>query len=204
VECPGWSNLAILSAEAIPLKLPEAVDLIEPGIPRDEGTWVELGAGRGLFTRALATLLGPGGKVVAVDRDAAAVAELRSPLPSTPGELAPIVAIESDYHDIPTIASVVGVPPDGVLLANALHFAADPAPLLAKISGWLRPGGRLVVVEYDGRPASRWVPYPVPLARLRSIAAPTGLGPPRMIGERRSAYGGIMYCAVLERDEAVR
>ena len=185
------------------MKLLEAVELIESGIPRGGGIWAELGAGRGLFTRAIATLLGPAGKVVAVDRDAAAVAELRSPFPSTPGRLAPIVAIESDYHDIPTIASVVGAPPDGVLLANALHFAADPAPFIAKIAAWLRPGGRLVVVEYDGRPASRWVPYPVPLARLRAIAAQTGLGPPRAIGERRSAYGGIMYCALLERDQAV-
>ena len=43
---------------------------VEPG-----GTWADVGAGSGAFTLALADLLGPGGRIVAVDRDAAALRE---------------------------------------------------------------------------------------------------------------------------------
>ena len=41
---------------------------VEPG-----GTWADIGAGEGAFTLALADLLGPGGRIVAVDRDARAL-----------------------------------------------------------------------------------------------------------------------------------
>ena len=41
---------------------------VEPG-----GTWADIGAGEGAFTLALADLLGPGGRIVAVDRDAHAL-----------------------------------------------------------------------------------------------------------------------------------
>ena len=41
---------------------------VEPG-----GTWADIGAGQGAFTLALADLLGPGGRIVAVDRDARAL-----------------------------------------------------------------------------------------------------------------------------------
>jgi hypothetical protein len=54
-----------------------------------------------------------------------------------------------------------------------------------------------VIVEYDGRPANRWVPYPLSVARLSEFAAELSLLPPVVLGERPSAYGGIMYAAVL-------
>ena len=45
---------------------------VEPG-----GTWADIGAGEGAFTLALADLLGPGGRIVAVDRDGRALARER-------------------------------------------------------------------------------------------------------------------------------
>ena len=41
---------------------------VDPG-----GTWADIGAGTGAFTLALAYLLGPGGQVIAVDRDRGAL-----------------------------------------------------------------------------------------------------------------------------------
>jgi precorrin-6B methylase 2 len=38
--------------------------------------WLELGAGEGAFTLALADLLGPGAEITAIDRDAAALRRL--------------------------------------------------------------------------------------------------------------------------------
>ena len=49
----------------------EAVKLIEGGIDRTAGAqvWIDLGAGAGTFTRAVAELTGSKGKVYAVDRN---------------------------------------------------------------------------------------------------------------------------------------
>ena len=49
----------------------DAVQLIAPAVPAG-GRWADLGAGRGTFTAALARLLGPGGTVYAIERDATA------------------------------------------------------------------------------------------------------------------------------------
>jgi hypothetical protein len=84
-----------------------------------------------------------------------------------------------------------------VLMANALHFVPDrdQAPLLERIASRLHPGGRVLLVEYEGRSPSRWVPFPVSLARFRTVADEAGLMPPTLAGTRRSAFGGTMYAA---------
>jgi len=55
---------------------PDAVALIREAVPRAAGTWADLGAGDGTFTRALARLLGLNSRIYAVDRDAQALAAL--------------------------------------------------------------------------------------------------------------------------------
>lgn len=176
----------------------EAIELIEPAVRGHQGVWADLGAGSGLFSRALASLLDPAGRVVAVDRNAAALRALAASLPGHRRHQAPIDTVLGDFQDASLVADAAGTPLDGILLANALHFAARQERVLADLTALLRQGGRIVVVEYDGRPASRWVPFPVPLARLHSLAAGLPLGAPRLVGQRPSAYGGVMYCAVLE------
>ena len=52
------------------------VGLLREGVQRDgvvapRATWADIGAGTGAFTLALADLLGPGARIVSVDRDAA-------------------------------------------------------------------------------------------------------------------------------------
>lgn len=169
----------------------DAAALIAPAVRAPGEHWADLGAGHGTFTAALATLLGPHGHIEAVDVDPGAVAAL--------GRLArrsatPVAARRGDFaapaFELPRV--------DGILLANALHFVDSraQADVLARLATRLNAGGRVLVVEYDARPASRWVPYPMPLARLRVIA-PDGMTV-SAIGTRRSAYGGAMYAAVLE------
>jgi SAM-dependent methyltransferase len=190
------------------MDLADAVALLAPALPRapaPDATWADLGAGRGTFTRALATLLGGAGHVLAVDRDPAAVAALER-LPRTtwrgPGAAltARVTALRGDFT-APDAARALALPPlDGVLLANALHFvpAAEQGALLARVAAWLRPAGRLVVVEYDARPASRWVPYPVPFERLGRVMPPE-VTPPTWVAARPSAYGGALYVACSQR-----
>lgn len=185
------------------MKVSDAAALIAPAVRRPAETWADLGAGTGTFTRALASLVGPTGRVVAVERDASALSALRALERRGRGRGdgdAPIVVVAQDFTDP---LELPAVPLDGALLANALHFvpAADQAPVLAAIARLLAAdGGRLAIVEYEGRSASRWVPYPVSFARFASLVRDAGLvaASVRRIGERRSAFGGVMYAAVAE------
>ena len=168
----------------------EAAKLIAPAVPAHGSRWADLGAGTGTFTRALASLLAPGACVYAVDRDPRALSAL--------GTDARITPLRADFGD-PGAWEALALPPlDGILLANALHFVADQASVLARLAAGLRPGGRLVLVEYEGRPASRWVPYPVSSARLATLL-PAGMSAPVLAGSRPSAFGGTMYAAWSER-----
>ena len=51
------------------------VRLLRAGVEGSGRVWADLGAGRGAFTLALADLLGAGGEIHAVDRDAGALRE---------------------------------------------------------------------------------------------------------------------------------
>jgi hypothetical protein len=88
---------------------------------------------------------------------------------------------------------------DGVLLANALHYVRDAAAMLARVAAMLRPGGRVVLIEYDRRAPNPWVPFPIPMADLPALAAAAGLTPPVFVATRPSAFGGDLYVATMER-----
>jgi ubiquinone/menaquinone biosynthesis C-methylase UbiE len=93
----------------------EAIALIGAAVGEEGGVWADLGAGSGVFTRALASLLGPAGTVYAVDRDAAALDELTQT--GGPAEWRDHSAVVGDF------AEPLELPPlDGVLVANALHY----------------------------------------------------------------------------------
>jgi len=169
----------------------DAVQLIAPAVRPGE-RWADLGAGGGTFTIALARLVGPTGAVHAVDRDASAVRALEALARASGNGGAVIVVQHGD------LAQPLDLPPlDGVLIANALHFvdARAQAGVLRRIADGLTSSGRIVVVEYDNRSPSRWVPFPIPLARLTDLAREAKLAAPEAIGSRRSTFGGSMYAA---------
>jgi SAM-dependent methyltransferase len=172
----------------------DAARLIAPGVSGH--VWADLGAGRGTFTLALATLLGPSGRVFAVERDATAIDALER-LARRRGhdERALIEVVPGDFATTPLALEDV----DGILMANSLHFVSDDdqEPLLGTLAKSLREHGVLLVVEYDNRPRSRWVPFPVAFDRLVNVALDAGLSAPKLIGRRESAFGGTMYAALL-------
>ena len=172
----------------------EAVALIGGAVARKGGTWADLGAGSGTFTRALASLLGERGVVHAVDRDASALRELES-LAQRPRPRA--ARIRTLMGDLTTDLGLRDL--DGVVMANALHFVsyARQAAALANVRHMVKRGGTIVVVEYDRRAANRWVPYPVSLALLGRIAREAGLSEPVLLATRPSRYSGTIYAASL-------
>lgn len=174
----------------------EAVALVAAAIPHRPGIWADVGAGRGTFTAALAQLLGASGRIYAIDRDAASIAALARRRRWGGVEVIPVRADFTRPLELPGLG---GKGLDGMLLANSLHYARDAGTVLGRLAERVRAGGRVVLVEYDGRSPSRWVPYPVPAAQLPALAAAAGLSPPVVTARRPSAFGGVLYAAVAER-----
>jgi SAM-dependent methyltransferase len=174
----------------------EAVALIADAVPCASGTWADLGAGRGTFTRALVELLEPGSRIYAVDRDPIALGAIGEWAARCGARVVTVAADFTKPFELP------GAKPgilDGLLLANALHFVREADIVLARLVGLLRPGGRVVIVEYDRREPSQWVPYPISLSRLPSLAAAAGLSAPVVTATRPSRYSGILYVAAADR-----
>jgi SAM-dependent methyltransferase len=156
--------------------------------------WLELGAGEGAFTLALADLLGPGAEITAIDRDAAALRRLG-------GEMAarfPRARLTTVSADFERPLAVAGPPYEGLLAANALHFARDPAAVIARLVPSLRPAARVVVVEYDTDRGNPWVPHPFSYRTWQRIAADAGLVGTREIGRVPSRFLGAIYAAASE------
>jgi SAM-dependent methyltransferase len=177
------------------VEIRDAVALIAGAVRERGGRWADFGAGEGTFTRALVELLGPDATIYAVDTDRAAIAALSHWIRDARN----VVPMLGDFTRAETVMKLSDAPLDGILLANSLHFVRDPARVLAALVTLLRPGGRAVFVEYDRRARSRWVPYPIPPARLGELASAAGLSTPRIVATSESAFGGVLYAAVAER-----
>ena len=170
----------------------DAIALIDRAIPVNESqVWADFGAGDGTFSRALVELLGAGSLVYAVDRDAAALSSIQRT-----ESLIPVVA---DLSRPLTLPISDGRLLDGALFANSLHFIRDAADVLRRTTTLVKPGGRVVIIEYDRRGASRWVPYPISRSALPALAAAAGLTPPTVVATRPSLYGGDLYVATTSR-----
>ena len=174
----------------------EAAGLIASAVEGRGGNWADVGAGEGTFTRALVQLLAPGSRIYALDSDANALRGLEQWAARANANVMPVVADFTVPFDLPGLGQQLL---DGMLAANALHFARDPAQVLARLVERVRPGGRVVVIEYDRRRATRWVPYPIDSDRLPEIAAYAGLTTPTFTSTRPSLYGGAIYVAAMDR-----
>ncbi len=166
------------------------VRLIRPGVEPAGRRWLELGAGEGAFTLALADILAPAGRITALDRDADSLHRLREGV----RRAFPGVDLETVAGDFRT--ALPDGPFDGVVAANSLHFVGDPVPVLQSARAVLRPGGHLVVVEYDADDGNRWVPHPFSSRRFEAIAAAAGFVDAREIGRVSSRFLGAIYSAL--------
>jgi ubiquinone/menaquinone biosynthesis C-methylase UbiE len=167
---------------------------VEPG-----GTWADIGAGEGAFTLALADLLGPGGRIVAVDRDARALREnerrVRVRFPET--DLSAVTADVTGPLDLPEL--------DGLVAANSLHYVPRERQVMViqGLARRLRPGGRFVVVEYDVDRGNPWVPHPFSFAAWERLAAAAGLIETRLMGRVPSRFLDAIYAAESRRPDGV-
>jgi SAM-dependent methyltransferase len=176
------------------------VALLRGGVPSQggTGTWADIGAGEGAFTLALADLLGPGARIVAVDRDAGALRANAETLtvrfPSV--ELTTIVA---------DITAPLTLPPlDGLVAANSLHFVPRDrqVAVIRSLAEHLRPGAPFIVVEYDADRGNPWVPHPFTATTFARLAAEAGLVDTTPLARVPSRFLGGIYSAVSRRPSA--
>jgi SAM-dependent methyltransferase len=169
------------------------VRLIRDGVEGDGVTWADLGSGEGAFTLALADLLGPTGTIYSIDRDGRALRSqeqaLRRAFPGT--AVTPLVADFTKPLELP--------PLDGIVMANSLHFEPDQLAVLRLVWGYLRPGGRLVLVEYDTDHGNPWVPYPLSFGSWKTLAAEAGFRDTRRLASIPSRFLGSIYSALSTR-----
>jgi SAM-dependent methyltransferase len=172
------------------------VALLRAGVTGRGGTWADIGAGRGAFTLALADLLGPGSRIVAVDRDARALEDAVRAVSARFPEVTiePLVADLREPIDLPEL--------DGLVAANSLHFLRRPERLAAvrRLAGRVRDGGRFIVVEYDTDAGNPWVPHPFSFETWVADAPIVGLEPPDLLGRVPSRHLRAIYSAVTAVD----
>jgi SAM-dependent methyltransferase len=154
------------------------------------GTWADLGSGEGAFTLALAALLGPRARIVSVDRDGGALRRQRQAMESR----FPSAAV--DYRQADFTRPLDLPPLDGIVMANSLHFVRRKEPVLELVRLALRPGGRLVLIEYDADRGNPWVPHPLSYATWSRMAAAAGFTGTRLLARHPSRHLGAIYSAL--------
>lgn len=169
------------------------VRLIRDGVAGAGSSWADLGSGGGAFTLALADLLGPGGRIVSVDRDAAALSGQARALSGR----YPDVDVQLNVADFTRPLSLAQL--DGVVMANSLHFVRHKLPVLSLVRSYLRNGGRLVLVEYDADRGNPWVPHPLSFGTWEMLAAEAGFRETRRLASVPSRFLGSIYSAVSTR-----
>jgi ubiquinone/menaquinone biosynthesis C-methylase UbiE len=115
-------------------------------------TVVDLGSGPGFTTIGLARVVGPSGRVIAVDASTTASEWLRER--ARQEGLANV-----DVHTADVAACDVGAwKPNAVFARWLFSFLADPAAVIRRIAAGLEPGGVLVVMDYWNYRAIRTEP----------------------------------------------
>lgn len=169
------------------MQLQDAIDLISKvwGPVKSPEIWADLGAGGGMFSRALLSVLAQGSTVHAVDIKQQDVHEYSASF---------------IFHKADISRDVLMLPAlDGILMANSLHYISDQESCIKKLRNYLKDDtGKFILIEYDTERANRWVPFPVSFSRATALFQAVGFTRIEKIGERPSRYQNDgMYAAVI-------
>lgn len=135
-EGADWLERPEREAEEAPEQVLTALAL-QPG-----QVAADFGAGTGYFTWRLARAVGPAGRVYAVDLQPEMLARLRTNMAARAvSNVVTVVATEQDPR-LPEAGL------DLILMVDVYHELAWPHEVLAALCRALKPGGRLVFVEY--------------------------------------------------------
>ncbi len=120
----------------------------------------DVGAGTGYFTFRLAEKVGGDGLVYANEIDEEALEVIR---------------VRAEKEKVATVRVVLGTPEDAalpdstfdrILLVNVIHLVEKPVEFLAGLRQDLKPGGQLVLVQWDAHKLAREMPGARPEGEL--------------------------------------
>src|SRR2546426_24975 len=166
------------------------INLVQKGIPEKGGTWADLGSGTGAFTLALADLIGPTGRIYSIDKDQRSLREQETAMRTHfPG-----VSVQYIVADF---TQRLALPPlDGIVMANSLHFVHEKQAMIQLTRSYLRPGGQLLLVEYNADRGNPWVPYPLSYPSWETMARQNGFTTTRLLAKIPSRFLHEIYSAV--------
>jgi len=137
----GWQGAAWLERQE--REREERTDLLVTALQLKSAMVVaDIGAGTGYLSRRMAPVVMPGGQVLAVDVQPEMVTLMQTMVRQTGlTQIKPLLGAE---NDVKLPASSV----DLAIMVDVYHELAYPYEVLESISRALKPGGRLVFVEY--------------------------------------------------------
>ncbi len=86
-------------------------------------------------------------------------------------------------------------------MANSLHFYRDKESVLKHVRSFLKPGGSLLLVEYNVDTGNLWVPHPLSFNSYRLLAPRAGFSEPRLLATRPSNFLKGFYSALAFRED---
>src|SRR5690349_16057422 len=116
---------------------------------------LDVGCGTGAITAGIARVVGAQGRVVGVDRDERLLELARD----SHQEYSNLQFEQRDATNLPYCEQF-----DVVTAARTLQWISDPALAIAKMKDAAKPGGLLVILDYN-HTKSEWVPDPPPAFR---------------------------------------
>ena len=85
---------------------------------------------------------------------------------------------------------------DGIVMANALHFVRRKEPVLEMIRSYLKPEGRLILVEYNADSGNMWVPFPLSFPSWERLAERSGFASTELLSTVPSRFLREIYSAL--------
>lgn len=167
------------------------VNLIKPADLNPSSSWADLGAGSGAFTLALREVLGAATTIHAVDKDKSSLEQLKR---SYQGRFGGLENLQTQVGDF---SHSINLPPlDGIIAANSLHYFKDRVKVLEHIKMFLKPNGKLIVIEYNVDSGNPWVPYPFTFQTFAKLTKGAGYSEPRLLATHPSSFLREFYSAL--------
>jgi ubiquinone/menaquinone biosynthesis C-methylase UbiE len=165
----------------------DRINLLRAGIPKKRGVWAEFGSGSGAFTLALTELIDADSNIYSIDKDEKALTQQKQKIQLRFPNIQ-VHYLASDFSKPLNLPAL-----DGVLMANAIHFVKEKEPFIMRIKDYLKPEGRLLIVEYNISRGNPWVPYPISFRSWEAMARECGFTETQLLNTKPSRYHKEIY-----------
>lgn len=135
----------VLDGRTLGASSPRLAGLLKPGM-----RVLDAGCGTGAITRGIAEAVGPSGRVLGLDSHAGLIADAIARHGDVPG----LSFAAADVYSLPADASY-----DIVAASRLLIWLADPERAIRSLAAAVRPGGKVVIADYN-HDKIEWSPSP--------------------------------------------